>query len=541
IDYTSAKKLKGEGDNEKAVRCYMVHHLGMSLMALDNVLNNNILQERFHNIPEVKATELLLKEKVATNITFERKTDTNNFENKIEKQYFVPRTFEGAKQKDTEVLLLSNGSYSTMITQTGSGYSKKDDMSVYRWKGDSTTDPLGMFFYIKDEESKKYWSATYEPCKNNSSCKVEFTLDKAKFLKLDENIEITYEVVVSTEDDVEIRKLKLRNTLDEERSIEVTSYLEVTLASFEGDVVHPSFSNLFINTEFHEETQSLMANRRVRAKCAKSPYLINTLVIAGNEKPNITYETSRINFIGRNRDLKSPEVMEKSTVLSNTTGIVLDPIMSLRTKVKIKPGEACELYFITAVGESRSSVLKLSNKYKNLKVIEKCSEMHNYCSQLELKYIGIKSAQANMYQSLASYILFLHSGRENREEFIKNISLNQENLWAYGISGDLPIAMLVVNSEDDIDLVRQLVNMHYYLRSKGLKFDLVIYNEEEMSYEEPMQKSIFESIRTSPSRDNINKPAGIYIHNKATMGDEIKSFLIGICRIFVDSNNGTLS
>ncbi|MGL5084291.1 MAG: GH36-type glycosyl hydrolase domain-containing protein, partial [Clostridium sp.] len=541
IDYTSAKKLKGEGNKEKAVRCYMVHHLGMSLMALDNVLNNNILQERFHNIPEIKATELLLKEKVAPNITFERKTDTKNHETKIEKQYFVPRTFEGAKLNNPEVLLLSNGSYSTMITQTGSGYSKKDDMSLYRWKGDSTTDSSGMFFYIKDEDSKKYWSATYEPCKNNSSCKVEFTLDKAKFLKLDENIEITYEVVVSTEDDVEIRKLKLRNTLEQERSIEITSYLEVTLASFEADVVHPSFSNLFINTEFDEETQSLIANRRGRAKGARTPYLLNTLVIDSDKKTNITYETSRINFIGRNRDLKTPEVMEKSSVLSNTTGTVLDPIMSLRTKVKIKAGEACELYFITAVGESRSSVLELSNKYKNIKVIEKCNEMQNYCNQLELKYIGIKSAQANMYQSLSSYILFLHSGRENREEFIKNINLNAENLWAYGISGDLPIVMLVVNSVDDIDLVRQLVNMHYYLRTKGLKFDLVIYNEEEMSYEEPMQKSIFESIRTSHSRDNINKSEGIYIHNKVTMGDEIKSLLVGISRIFMDSKQGTLA
>ena len=123
-------------------------------MALDNVLNNNILQERFHNIPEIKATELLLKERVANNITFEREVYINHSENKIEKQYFVPRLFEGIKSDDQEILLLSNGSYSTMITQNGSGYSKKDDMTVYRWKGDPTTDSTGMFFYIKDQGSK---------------------------------------------------------------------------------------------------------------------------------------------------------------------------------------------------------------------------------------------------------------------------------------------------------------------------------------------------------------------------------------------------
>lgn len=538
LDYTGRRI--GKGEKAKEVRCYMVHHLGMSLMALDNVLNNNILQERFHNIPEIKATELLLKERVANNITFERKVDTNYLENKIEKQYFIPRIFEGIKSNDPEVLLLSNGSYSTMVTQYGSGYSKKDDMTVYRWKGDAVTDGLGMFFYIKDTVSKEYWSATYEPCKRNLEYIAEFTLDKAKFQMKNEDIETNYQVVLSTEDDVEIRKIIIRNTGEYERSIEVTSYLEVTLSSFEADVVHPSFSNLFITTEFNEETQSLIGNRRARAKDGKTPYILNTIVLRDEEKPQVSYETSRINFIGRDRDLKSPEVMDKTSSLSNTTGIVLDPIMSLRTKLIIKAGEEREIYYITAVGESKSEVLKLASKYRNIKTVEKVSETYNYSSQLELKYLGIKSAQANVYQSLASYILFLHSGRDNRENFIKGIKLNQENLWAYGISGDLPIVMMVVNNENDIDLVRQMVNMHYYLRNKGLKIDLVIYNEEEISYEEPLQKSIGEAVRNSSSRDTINKAAGVFIHNKATMGEEVKEFLIGIARLFIDSNNGSL-
>ena len=538
LDYTSGRTLKT--DISKEVRCYMVHHLGMSLMALDNVLNNNILQDRFHNIPEIKAVDLLLKERVASNITFEREIDINHLENKIEKQYFVPRIFEEIKSNDPEVLLLSNGSYSTMITQSGSGYSKKDDMTVYRWAGDATTDSTGMFFYIKDIESKKYWSATYEPCKVNGDYKVEFTLDKAKFKRIDENIETNCEVIISTDDDVEIRKLTFINTGEEERNIEVTSYLEVTLASFEADVVHPSFSNLFITTEFDEKTQSLIGNRRARAKGSKTPYIINTIVLDDYENSQVTYETSRINFIGRNRDLKSPEVMDNDSILSNTTGIVLDPIMSLRTKLRIKAREKCEIYYITAVGESRNEVLTLASKYKNKKIVEKVSEIYNYSIQLELKYIGIKSAQANLYQSLASYILFLHSGRENREEFIKNIKLSQENLWAYGISGDLPIIILLVNSEDNIDLVRQVINMHYYWKTKGLKTDLVIYNEEEISYEQPLQIIIGEAIRNSHSRDSINKSAGIFIHNKSTMGEEIKDFIIGIARLYIDSKNGTL-
>ena len=538
LDYTSAIGLKMSEPRE--VRCYMVHHLGMSLMALDNVLNNNILQKRFHNIPEIKAVELLLKERVASNITFERQIDISNSENQIEKEYFIPRIFEGVKSDDPEVLLLSNGSYSTMITRSGSGYSKKDDMTVYRWKGDAIDDSKGMFFYIKDKENKKYWSATYEPCRVEGNYKVEFTLDKAKFQRVDEKIETNCEVVLSTEDDVEIRKIKIRNSGEYEKNIEITSYLEVTLASFEADVVHPSFSNLFITTEFHEETQSLIGSRRARSKSGKTHYIINTIVGDDFESNKLTYETSRINFIGRNRDLKSPQVMETDSILSNTTGIVLDPIMSLRTNIRVKAGEEKEIYYITAVGESRNEVLKLANKYKNKNIMEKVSEVYSYSTQLELKYIGIKSAQANLYQSFASYILFLHREREDREEFIKNIKLNQEHLWAYGISGDLPIIMLLVNNEEDIDLVRQVINMHYYFRTKGLKVDLVIYNEEESSYEQPLQRVVHETIRSSNSRDSINKPAGIFMHNIATMGVEIKELLIGIAALYIDSNKGAL-
>lgn len=539
IDYT--KQRIGSGENDKEVRCYMVHHLGMSLMALDNLLNKNILQQRFHRIPEIKAVELLLQEKIPQNITFEREVDIHTPDVTIRKEDFVPRIIKGAKRENPEVLILSNGSYSTMITQTGSGYSKKDDMTVYRWKGDSTTDSTGMFFYIKNLNSNDYWSATYEPCKetpDNSS--IEFTIDKANFKRKDGSVETSYEVSLSPEDNVEIRKITLKNTGEKERTIEITSYLEVTLQSFEGDAVHPSFSNLFISTEYDEETHSLIGNRRPRAKGARVPYIVHTISGEDNIEGALTYETSRINFIGRDRDLKSPKVMDNDAPLQNTTGIVLDPIMSIRARVRLEAGEEKEIYYITAVGDSKEQVIDLAKKYKAIKKIEKEISAANYANQLELKYIGIKSAQANIYQSLASYILFLHSGRKNREEYIKNINMSQENLWAYGISGDLPIVMLLVENEDDLSLVRQVVNMHYYWKTKGLKVDLIIYNEEEVSYEEPLQKSIGDVIRNSRERDNINKTAGIFIHNKATMGEDIKNFIVGIARLYINSTNGTL-
>lgn len=539
IDY-SEEKAK---DEAKEVRCYMVHHLGMSLLALDNVLNNNILKERFHSIPEIKAVELLLKEKIPQNITFEREVDISSVNNKkLEKEDFIPRIFKGSKRENPEVLLLSNGSYSTMVTDSGSGYSKKDDMTVYRWKGDSTSDSSGMFFYIKNLNSNDYWSATYEPCKeDNDDYLVEFTLDKAKYERKDGNIKTNYEVTVACEDNVEIRKLSLKNTGEKLRTLEITSYLEVTLQSFEGDAVHPSFSNLFISTEYDEETKSLIGNRRPRAEGAVTHYIFHTIATNYDLNGDLTYETSRLNFIGRNRNLKSPEAMDNDAPLQNTVGTVLDPIMSMRATITLNPGEEKQIYYLTGVGESKEEVLEIIRRYKEVPMIEKSADAYNYSNQLELKHIGIRSAQANIYQSLASYILYLHSGRKNREDYIRNISMNQESLWAYGISGDLPIILLVIEGEDDIDLLRQVINMHYYFRNKGIKSDLIIYNEEEISYEEPLQKNIISTVKNSLERENINKSGGIFIHNKSTMGEDIKNFIVGISKLFINSLEGTLA
>ncbi|MDS0526686.1 glycosyl transferase [Clostridium sp. SHJSY1] len=545
IDYTPNRVSKmdttDDEESKKDVRCYMVHHLGMSLMALDNALNDNILQKRFHSMPEVKATELLLKERIPSNITFEREENFAVNKKTLDKEDFIPRVYEGATRENPEVLLLSNGSYSTMLTLSGSGYGKKDNMTVYRWKGDSTADPLGSFFYIKNLNSNDYWSAAYEPCKSaGEDYTVEFSIDKGTFKRKDGSIDSKLQIVVSPEDDVEIRKLTLKNTGEKGRSIEITSYMEVTLQSFQGDAVHPGFSNLFISTEYNEENGCLLGSRRARVKDGTVPFIFHKVISRYELEGAITYETSRLNFIGRNRSLKSPQVLDNDAPLLNTVGTVLDPIMSLRSRIRLEAGEEKEIYYITGTTNSKEEALEVAKSYEEVGKLEKAYNAYSRAVQLELKGLGIKSAQANIYQRLASYILFLHSGRSDREEYIKNIKFNQQDLWAYGISGDLPIAMVVVQSEDDMDLVRGMIKMHYYWKSKGLKVDLLIYNEEEASYEQPLQRNIMSAISLSKEGDALNKPGGVFVHNKATLGEDIRDFIIGIASLYVDSSKGSI-
>lgn len=520
------------------VMTYMVHHLGMSLMALDNVLLNNILVNRFHDLPEVKATELLLKERIPQYVTFERNEDFSIKNRYFKGEALIPRIFEKVNQDSPQFLLLSNGDYSSMITVSGSGYSKKNNTMLYRWKGNTTSDDSGVFFYIKNLNSNDYWSSTYEPCKSSGDkYLVEFNLDKAKFSRKDGNIETEMEVVLSSEENFEVRKLTLNNLSDKGRSIEITSYMEITLAAFNADAVHPAFSNLFVQTEYDAEEEILIGSRRPRVKDGKIPYIFHKAVVNGEQEGSLSYETSRLNFIGRDRELKNPLVMDNDKALNNTVGTVLDPIMSMRTRIRLEPKSKREIYYITGICDSKDQVLEICREYNDYKKLDIVFKNYSISTQLELKSLGIRSAMANAFQSAASNIFFLSSSRENRENYVENISKHQKDLWAYGISGDLPIIMLFIEKEEDVNLAFTAVKFHHYLKLKGVKLDLVIYNNEGVTYEAPLQKNIMEIIRTSNERNSLNKAGGIFVHNKATMDSETKDLLIGISRIYLDSKN----
>ncbi|PJI07746.1 MULTISPECIES: GH36-type glycosyl hydrolase domain-containing protein [Clostridium] len=537
IDYTKVR-LKGNKEKE-VVKCFMVHHEGMSLMSLDNVINDNVLQKRFHCIPEVKATELLLQERVPRRIVYNEEKAFEVPEFKDEKQKIIERRYKTAKTTIPEVQLLSNGNYSIMISNSGSGYSKRDKQYIYRWRNDSIEENKGMFFYIKDLGSNKWWSAGYEPCQSEGDYyEAIFSEDKAKFKRKDENIITSTTVVVSSEEDAEIRRLDITNNGKTDKILEVTSYMEITIAPFDADLVHPAFSNLFVRTEFNGEYGCLLASRRRRSEKENELWVMHYMIVEGEAKGNAEYETSRNNFIGRTRDVHNPEAM--NSPLKNTVGDVLDPIMSLRRRIKIRPGKTIRISYITAAADSKKNVLAICKKYSFYGSIKRAFEIAATGAQVSMGYLGIKSSEANVYELMASKILFLSDNLKNRDYYIKNINKNQPALWGYGISGDLPILLLIVRYESDIGIVKQMIKAHEYFQTKGLGVDLIIINLMDNSYIQNFQDTINDLINRSNVRLDRYKSGKTFLFNKALMPEEDMKFLIGIAKLVIDSDKGLL-
>lgn len=261
---------------------------------------------------------------------------------------------------------LSNGQYTVMLTAEGAGFSRVNNLAVTRWREDLTRDNFGFFLYIKDTQSKNIWSASHQPiCSESDRYQVSFSENSVKFEKSDFGIESRVEIFVSPEENAEFRQLALTNLGSSTRELEITSYCEVVLNSRLSDLAHPAFSNLFVETEFDPKTLALIARRRPRSRGDKRIWMMHSLHTDFPTVGPLQYETDRSRFLGRGRSLKRPSALFESENLSDTTGSVLDPVMSLRRRIHLAPGETCRLTFALGVTESRETIHTMCEKFAN--------------------------------------------------------------------------------------------------------------------------------------------------------------------------------
>ena len=491
IDYTPIRLA--EGQHFAIVRCYMAHHQGMSLIAFSNVVHDGVMRHRFHKAALIQSADLLLQERIPSG------ADTSNtplLEILLEvKESVQPplRRLPSAMSSIPSAHLLSNGRYSVMISAAGSGYSCWNNLALTRWREDVTKDAWGSFIYLRDVASSKLWSAGYQPtAAKPDQYNVVFAEDRVRITRTDGQIVSTLEIIVSPEDDAEIRRLSLTNIGIDSREIEITSYAEIVLASISADIAHPAFSNLFIHTEYLPQTHALIAHRRPRSE--KDPIIWAAHLLAdGRTGDRIQYETDRCRFLGRGQTVREPIAVKDRRPLSNTVGAVLDPIFSLRTRITVAAGATEHLMFATLVASSRQAVMNAAEKYQNMTAYDRVSSMAWTYAQVQLHHLRTKPDEAQLFQDLANRLIYTDPSLRAASKLMQLNSLNVTGLWRHGISGDRPIVLLRVTEPEDRTLVEQLLRAHEYWRIKGLAVDLVILNEKQLSYVEDLQ-TLLESL-----------------------------------------------
>ncbi|HWQ95366.1 MAG TPA: glucoamylase family protein, partial [Gammaproteobacteria bacterium] len=545
IDYTPSRQRRGE--SSALIRSYMAHHQGMSLLALTYLLLDRPMQKRFESDPLFQATMLLLQERIPkATALFPHTAQLSD----IRPASGVPETpirvFSSPDTPIPQVQLLSNGRYHVMVTNAGGGYSRWKDLAVTRWREDSTCDNWGTFCYLRDVTSGEFWSTAYQPTlKQPKHYEAIFSEGRAEFRRRDfvgdGDFDTHTEIVVSPEDDIELRRVRITNRSRTRHAIDVTSYAEVVLASPAADALHPAFSNLFVQTEILRAQRAILCTRRPRSLDEQTPWMFHLMAVHGADIGEISYETDRMQFVGRGNTVANPQAITDSAALSDSQGSVLDPVVATRYRITLDPEQTATIDMVSGVGETRDAALTLVEKYQDRRLADRVFELAWTHSQVVLRQLNASEADAQLYGRLANSVIYANSSlRADTGVLIKN-RRGQSGLWGYAISGDLPIVLLQIGDPANIDLVRQLVQAHAYWRLKGLAVDLVIWNEDRAGYRQLLQEHIMGLIAAGIEAHVVDRPGGIFVRPADQISNEDRILLQSVARVIITDGRGALA
>ena len=540
VDYTASRLPRGK--SSAVIRSFMAHHQGMILLSLAYLILDRPMQKRFESDPMFQATTLLLQERVPKAGAFQLHTAEFSAIRATANEPEMPvRVLNSPDTPIPEVQLLSNGRYHVMVTNAGGGYSRWKELALTRWREDTTCDNWGTFCYIRDVKSGEFWSNTHQPTlKRAEKYEAIFSEGRAEFRRRDLDFDTHTEIVVSPEDDIELRRLRITNRARTRRTIEVTSYAEVVLAAPVADALHPAFSNLFVQTEIIRERQAILCTRRPRSADEQSHWMFHLMSVRGAKAGEISYETDRSRFIGRGCTVAAPQAMDDSAALSGSAGSVLDPIVAIRHRITLEPEQTATIDMVSGIGASRDAALGLAGKYQDRHLADRVFELAWTHSQVVLRQINASEADAQLYGRLARSVIYANSSLRANAGVLGKNRRGQSGLWGYAISGDLPIVLLQIGDLANIDLLRQLVQAHAYWRLKGLAVDLVIWNEDRAGYRQLLQDQIMGLIAAGVEAHVINRPGGIFVRPAEQISDEDRVLVQSVARAIISDRRGTL-
>jgi cellobiose phosphorylase len=538
IDYTPSRLPRGQ--SSAVVRSFMAHHQGMSLLSLAYLLLDQPMQRRFESDPLFQATLLLLQERIPRATRHYLHTaEVSGTHARSSNRKSPVRAFSSPNTPAPEVQLLSNGSYHVMITSAGGGYSRWKDIALTRWREDTTRDNWGTFCYIHDVKTREVWSAAHQPAlKRSDSYEAILSESRVEFRRRDKGIETHTEIAVSPEDDIELRRVRITNSSPARRVLDVTTYAEVVLASPAADALHPAFGNLFVQTEILRERQAILCSRRPRSADETQPWMFHLVVANGARIDEVSYETDRAQFVGRGRTTANPQ--SHSAALSGSDGSVLDPIVAIRCRVVLDPEEVVSINIVTGIGETRNLCMELINKYQDASFADRTFDLAWTHSRVLLQQINATESEAQLYARLASSVIYANSTLRAPESLLSRNRRNQSGLWGYTISGDLPIVLVRIADPTNFDLVRQLVKAHGYWRLKGLAVDLVIWNEDQEGYRQPLHDQIMGLIAAGIEAGPDDRHGRILVKLADQISPEDRILLQAVARVIIVDSDGPL-
>ena len=521
IDYTPSRLKKKE--SKAVVKTYMAHHQGLILNSINNYLNNHILKKRFNKNPEIEAVNVLLQERMPVQmiITKEKKEKPEKIKN-VQDIGYIEKVID--KHKNRLYNVISNENYMVVIDDNGNGYSKYKNCIINKYKP-SYELPQGIQFYVKDLKTKKVK-------KINENCKVIFSQDKAKFIKKEGTLKYTLTVIVDPNKPVEIRNLEIENTGSSEEILEVFADFIPVLSTPNEEYAHPAFNNMFINYKLEED---ILLLERVSRNLDKSLFLATNLYTENGKIVDKGFEIDSEKYFGRgNFDI--PKMVKENVTFSNNLNYVINKVVAQKQIIKLDSKEKVKINLIISVSENKDECLKQIKEKSNSEEINRIFDISKARVEEEMKYLQITTEKMNDFQNLLSFLLDNNNVKDLEIDMSKDYQIN--NLWKFGISGDLNIIVVRIKSISDVEYLEEVIEAYIYFRLKKIYTDLVILNEENNVYKRYVRESIDGIIANKQIEYLRNINSGIFILNTNELEDDDLEIILLKAKIILNASNG---
>lgn len=539
VDFTAARQPRAH--TFSLVQTFMAHHQGMALVSLCNLLCTQAPRRWFARAPLVQAYASLLHERTPRQIieTADPRTPPEPLR-RPDADMFQSRDLTPARPGWQPMHLLSNGQYSVALHANGAGVSRWRSRNISRWRDDLLRDEYGSFLYVRREGQQRLVSLTAHPAPDPGwRYKAKFLADRVQFDAGSAELESSISVLVSPEDDTEIRTLSLHNLTNRPVVYEVVTCFEVVLTDQRADEAHSAFSNLFVETEWRPEWRALIVSRKPRLASDQVVAAAHFLTHTDAELISVDCLADRRSFTGRNQAPGQPMMQAQARQADGTPINGLDPIAGLRVKLRIAAGAIARLGFATAAAENTGELAGRIDKYLQPMHVERATRMAATMAQVRLRDLGLDPKESAAVQDLTTALMYTTPRPVSDAGLV-----DQRQLWRYGISGDKPIILVRIHSDNGLPLVQALLSAQPMWTFGTVATDIVVLNSEPNSYLMPLQRDIL------AMRDRLMQQtrqgfaghdvAGFFLLREHEVAASERTALVGLARVIFNADGRPL-
>ncbi len=565
LDFSPARRTLG-------VRCtpvctFMAHHQGMSIVALANVLLDGRARRWAMASAPIEAVGSMLHERAPREVTSLRAPPASAPLPALE------RRGAGLLRKvlpDSAALqpthLLSNGRYSVSLRANGAGWSRWGQTGITRWRDDALRDAFGSFFYLRGlndtpgPDLQRPVSLTHHPAPDaRARYHSTYHADRMCFDTDWPELQAHTTVWVSPEDDIEFRRVELRNLSDHPLDLELMSAFDVALTDPRADEAHPAFTNLFVRAEWLAPQQALLFSRLPRLPTERELHAAHFLADNEAQLLSVRIQTDRARWLGRNHDASHPlaafdalptappahawdDGKTERTMSDFVVDTGLDPVCAISVQLHIAANAKAQLTFATAASDNSSTVRSLVDKSRQTSHVQRSSLMSATLTGIRLRALRVSAETFSAIQMLTTALALTLArtpiGSERGRDEAATVC-DRRTLWRFGISGDRPLILVSAGVTQGLGLLRALAQALSLWSWGGVACDLVVVNAEATSYLMELQREIA-ALREQHLASNGADFVGFHVLRADELGADELSTLQTLARVSLQADGRPL-